>query len=166
MSDKIDLKPLINQVKNHPWTQQGIQLIHDTHVEALIGFGSIFIASMTYLGIENAKNPPKTELAFSEIEKTERAYRNKGQPVPVETELFSKTNDCSMKVLEARNESYQWRSPFTTDEKAFGMEIEKKIERTMRYNAMATEYTDQLPNLAKKTLKKLKKMTDAREDDS
>lgn len=143
------------------WMKKNVAAVRDFFVHTpaeiyvLLSAGFIIGGAHGYnKGLEAEKNIP---LAFSEYEKVERAYKEKGQPVPALTRFYSNVNDMSMKVFESSNIA----NDITGNNSTLAREFETRTDRAYRVYRQNAELVATINEDADAALLSVKKFTDA-----
>lgn len=142
--------------------QRTKDLVENTKVEILAGgllFGSIGFYN-SYQDNKDREN--HIPVAFSEIGKTRKLYAKNGHETPPLTDFYSTTNDLVMKVFEARNASRD--GFFENETKAFGRELDRIIDPSLKVHKQLPECASQVVNDAGKAMQSIEKLTSARND--
>ncbi len=147
------------------WQEQARKMAHEAgnavreSLPMKIGIGAVTLAAIfgavSYnINLNREANRP---VAFSEIEKTTRAFASEGKAVPPLTRVYSKVSDTVMKVNEASNIAFE----ISRSNSAFAKELENKVEKSLKVHKLIGEYANEIPQDADEALQSLSKLLQA-----
>lgn len=150
------------QPENYPLRKKFRDLVYDTPIE--IAIGALLVGSMGGYWVyqHNNEKMGHTPIAFSEIESTLQAAKEKGAEVGGLTTTLSYTSDVTMKVIESRN--LAWVRAGGEDHKYFAQELETRVNPALKKHALISEYAAQMPGEVARAMQSLAPISEAAKD--
>ena len=138
------------------------RLIRETPAEIYIGAAlGMTLGAAVAFNHEAAKRG-QIPLAFSELSQLKKQAQDTKEQLSSLSLYYATLNDLLMQVFEANNTA---RNGFFGEwSEKFAFELEKKIERTMRFHHQIPEYSAELPGYAAASLRLLDTLAQARAD--